>query len=531
MVMETKHMKKKRLGLGIAAALAAMSFGQQAYGQAAPPWNLNGSDTWHDVIVQALTTANANCPGTNLTNTISNLVYLGGGSGTAETNMGNNAQSIGPMSRNFKQAVLTAHPTWAPTLQNVGGLDAVVIITKNTTKRIKNIQLPTPVGVSNQAATNDPLAACSLGVTGPCYTQLLEVVLSGIDGSGSVAACSDQRRVQAVLDLAAAQGVTTIDHFYRRDDNSGTTNTIFEKINVGLFCNGRARGILGTNLVNHNLNNQDMDPIRRPCPAITAGTYPNATTCTDMTTGLACTAADGNPHCTQGLVVAISDPDPGGTDVTTSIGKRVGNSTAGTVMGYAGREGKDQPNATAPYINTNSYSDALVRLDVYMLSRRLYFQYGPDITDANPLPGATLGGGANQVATELEFYKWATDEVGNNCNGAPGRCNLNSILLQYGFIACMDDCTATVPPTNLCNKQPYPAGASTVTNCFPANTNGVSTYASVACTATAGSVCLQHQAWRVREPPAPRYQVCPQTALAPKIRTVRLALALTRVSA
>ena len=114
-------MKKKRLGLGIAAALAAMSFGQQAYGQAAPPWNLNGSDTWHDVIVQALTTANANCPGTNLTNTISNLVYLGGGSGTAETNMGNNAQSIGPMSRNFKQAVLTAHPTWAPTLQNVGG--------------------------------------------------------------------------------------------------------------------------------------------------------------------------------------------------------------------------------------------------------------------------------------------------------------------------------------------------------------------------------------------------------------------------
>ena len=40
---------------------------------------------------------------------------------------------------------------------------------------------------------------------------------------------------QAVLDLAAAQGVTTIDHFYRRDDNSGTTNTIFEKINVGYF--------------------------------------------------------------------------------------------------------------------------------------------------------------------------------------------------------------------------------------------------------------------------------------------------------
>ncbi len=293
MVMERKHMKK-RLGLGIATALAAMSFGQQALAQAVPPpWSLNGSDTWFDVITQALIQANTDCPGTDVTNTISNLHYAGGGSGTGETNLLNNKQSIAPMSRNFKGAIIGTggtHTNWTPTLRNVGGLDAAVVDTKGGANRIKNIQLPTPVGVTNEAAPNDPAVPCDFGTQGSCYTQLMGIVLGGTDGSGSVAACSSPARVQAILDLAALQHVSTIEHFYRRDDNSGTTDTIKEKLKIANFCNGRARGILGSNTVdptNNNLNNQDNDPIRRACPAPSASFRANK--CTDFTTGLICT--------------------------------------------------------------------------------------------------------------------------------------------------------------------------------------------------------------------------------------------------
>jgi hypothetical protein len=468
-----------------------MAAGQEARAQnEPPPWFLNGSDTWFDVITEALVQADETCEPTGPEDyDISNLRYAGGGSSTAERNMQNNLQSIGPMSRNLKQAVMDAHPDWVPTIRNVGGLDAGIIITKKTDARCRNLDLSLRPGYPTEADYNDPdVEPFNFGETGSGYTQIMAVVLGGIDGSGSVEACASPRRIQAIQDLAACQGVETIEHFYRRDDNSGTTDTFREKLKVGNFCNGRARGIKGTNSIdpdNDNLNNQDLDPIRRPCPP--ANPDHLATTCTDMTTGLACTHGDGNPNCTQGLVVALSSPDPGQTDVTVSIGVRVGADEEGSLMGFAGREGAYQPNATAPSINNNNYSDALVRLDQYMLSRRLFIQHGSDITDEGP--GA---GGAAQLGTELKFWNWMTDDVGANCNGVPGRCNLDPILRQFGFVPCTDDCMTPAGPGNLCAAEPYPPSGLPpglpTKKCIPAYTDGTAWgYDEVAC--QAGQTC------------------------------------------
>lgn len=419
------------------------------------------------------------------------LLYKGGGSGTAETAMQNTGatgdkQCIGPMSRNFKSAVTAAHPTWAPTERNVLGLDAAVFVEANTATHARNIALPTS---GNAAAANTSPAGFVLFQPGSGYTQLMEIILAGTDGSGSVAACSDPRRINAIADLAAMQGTPsgTINHFYRRDDNSGTTDTIKEKLQIKRFCNGAARGVLGSNAANPNLNNQDLDPIRRPCEAPRAGW--KATACTDVTTGRACSASDNNPNCTQGLVVALSIGDVV-TDVTVSIGQRVAADFDS--FGFAGREGDvlvDQ--ASAPYVNTNPPSNSLVRLNAYLLSRRLFLQFaasavggGTCTTPPAPLTGV---GGASRVAAEERFYDWATSP--DNF----GRCNMDPIMIARGYIACTDDCTAPFPAGNLCNG-PYEAAASTTAACIPYAAAGgpVWNYGQVAC--TAGSICCSTNA-------------------------------------
>src|SRR5262249_61929852 len=96
--------------------------------------------------------------------------------------------------------------------------------------------------------------------------------------------------------------------------------------------------------------------------------------------GLAATPCTGG---TLGLVVALSQPDPGLSDVTVSIGKRVANDPQGKSIGYAGREGAVSiPGATKVNIHTIVPSIPNVRVGLYDLSRRLFIQRG-DINDAN----------------------------------------------------------------------------------------------------------------------------------------------------
>jgi hypothetical protein len=550
---------------------------------------LNGSDTWFDVMTDAIKAkvAEDKAAGCNQTPKAptctaphilqgstdpapgeSILFYNGTGSGNAANSMkfgapgGGGAlptngglaalgtQSIGPMSRNFRPnescqsgnpgctaQVQGQFPSWQPQIPNVGGLDAATIITKNQANRFTNFDLPLLGTDSTKANPNTTGLTCNFGNTGGgtnCYDELLQVILSGVDGSGTVAACADPKRVQAIADFSAAFG-TTVRHFYRRDDNSGTTDTFKDKINVSRFCNGAAIGVLGNNKVHPNLNNQDLDPIRRPCDASVAGVREQVS-CTDYTTGLPCNSTAST--CTQGFITAVSENDPGISDITVTIATRAGNDATGLTVGYAGREGIRLPAGTTagPYINTNPPTDDLVRQDQYLLARRLFVQRGPalrsmdtaatgtnraqvrntaaggacaDTTNGcleriNDLggPNAALqcpdgsgnsctGGGSKQRDAEDALFLWMTDTGGGGSQqGAPGRFNLDTIMGNRGFLPCTSDSSPPQGASNLCSKTPFPVIPSTASACTPANQPTQAggwgwNYGAVSCSGTA----------------------------------------------
>jgi len=511
-------------------------------------YHLKGSDTLFDIMTTAINNARtASVPGSK------NLAYDGSGSGNAENQMKNNSgtgapvsgasiplgvQSIGPMSRNFRPATVDAlsvgfaqadgatttkqgHASWAPACQNVVGLDAAVFAVRTSTgcKDIdfnqfldnaipnasteravaNNASLPTTWG--NNTAFNNKSSTVN-------YSSLLMVVLSGVDGSGTIAACSDPRRVQALTDLAGCLGVNDIEHLYRRDDNSGTTNTWQDRIMIvpssadprypwigGRFCNGTAFGGINgatsqtgvcsvtrsntTCKVNSdcptgevcqfNLNNEDFDPIRRACVASDATHAP--TSCTDMTTGKPCQASDNNSNCTQGLIVALTDTDPGAADITDSIRQRINLDSTGQSVGYAGLEvvlpGKNTKGLT---MNTTGFSAANVRKGAYLLSRRLFLQNalvaGQPVGDqpsdtAGPNIGIT-GKGQSQLTAEQNLFLYMTDPGGSMSGGSPGRFQTDPIVKQFNFITCstdpsIDPCTLS---NNLCAETPSSAVAS-----------------------------------------------------------------------
>jgi hypothetical protein len=503
------------------AALAAGSASAQV--AANPDYYLKGSDTWFEVMTDAIATAKAQGV---LPTASPTLIYDGTGSGTAAnqmkavggggTNLG--VQSIGPMSRNFRPAEITQFPTWSPTVQNVGGLDAAVILRSDLASCV-NRNLPLLPSDATKANPNNTALPFTFGQTGSGYDQILEVILSGVNGSGSIEACADPRRVQAVLDFAACNGVASVNHFYRRDDNSGTTDTFKDKVAVTRFCNGAAIGQLTARADGQfNLNNQDHDPIRRPCDV--SSPTRSRTTCTDLSTGLICDSAA--PSCTQGLVVALANGDPGFPDVTRTIGERVKADPTGQTFGYAGREAVRLPGGgtQAVFVNTNPPSDTLIRGDNYMLSRRLFLMRGPAtpafdvlaaVAGANPptlnasnqrlcngvltpsggcnervndnanstqkCPATSTnncqGGGTAQRDLEDRLFAWMTDPDGSQSNGLPGRCNLDPIMQAWGFLPCLDSCLDTPGPENLCSKSPYPPVPSTPGACIPTTTPSV----------------------------------------------------------
>lgn len=530
------------------AACDAVGTPNPTPGQANTCYVLKGSDTLFDIMTAAITQARAaGVPGAT------ELFYAGTGSGNAEAAMrtatasGIGVQSIGPMSRNFRPNVIdpavatfvkrcaaatdpgctaatptaSGHAAWAPTTANVVGLDAAVFVVKGSAT-LDNIDFTTFVDgsvptafkkgdVNNSSITSafgngngfgNISPACTLcGQAGQpacpasCvnYNNLMSVVLSGVDGSGTLAACADPRRVQAVTDMAGLLGVTTLAHLFRRDDNSGTTDTFKDRIMVvkntgseatryvytgGRFCNGTAVGQISgaaaqqglcsvsraTCFVNsdcnasgagqvcqYNLNNQDFDPIRRPCSPADASRAP--TSCTDMTTGKPCQFGDGNANCTQGLVVALSDTDPGATDITTSIGRRVGTGD-GSVIGFAGREAALGTGAKALKINTIASTDANVRASSYLLARRLFIQNTfANSTDANDVPtdnqtaNSITGGGASQVTAEQSLW---TQFLSN-------RFLMDPIVRQFNFIRCGSNADGDDPSlesNNLCSVTP-----------------------------------------------------------------------------
>jgi hypothetical protein len=518
-------MRKHGRKLITAAALivAAVAPGRStAQVAAAPDYYIKGSDTLFDIMTASINAAKSKGV---LPTTSPTLIYDGTGSGNAENEMKSTSgtaagrlgvQSIGPMSRNFRPATATQFPSWAPTVQNIVALDAAVVITKNSSTRCKNIALPLLASDATKANPNTAGLPISFGTTGSGYDQMLEVILSGPDGSGSVAACSDPRRVQAIADFAACNGLPSLNHFYRRDDNSGTTDTFKDKIMRGgaggRFCNGAALGVLGGNKAHPNLNNQDNDPIRKPCDVSSASRV--QVSCTDISTGLACNSSAAT--CTQGFITALSENDPGQSDITLTIGGRIAADPTGATVGFAGREAaRAIAGAAGAFINTNPPSDALTRLDLYLLARRLFLQRGPanplldagvdfNATNTSPPPAAgpaagctgaacgnqrindnaaltsgltcpdgssnfCAGGGTTQRNLEDTLFAYMTDPGGSvSPDGAPGRCNTDPLVKQFGFITCLDDCLATPSgASNLCAKSPYAYPASPPATCLP----------------------------------------------------------------
>jgi hypothetical protein len=361
------------------------------------------------------------------------------------------------------------------------------------------------------------------------YNNAFQVIMSGIDGSGTTLACSHPARLKAIADFSKAQGNKQLQHFYRRDDNSGTTDTFKDKVGVGNFCNGKAAGVLSTQtycvtsagqitnkrcaattvatdcaafagatcpvvfgyhspetgapigLVSFNVANQDIDPIRFPCPDQKPGTL--QTNCTNVWTSQLCTATD-NPHdattgslacdptlpydgnaavgplngcpCTQGFVVALAEGDNSTTlyDVTRTIGSRVASDT-GSSIGYAGREAIRSGYASdAPTIGFSAQNDGHIRNDDYVLARRLFLAQAPNNADSASLGvgNETTIGGSGKLAQEALLANFMISDSTTALVGASGACNIQDIVAKAGFIGCLANCKSTPAVPNICAK-------------------------------------------------------------------------------
>jgi hypothetical protein len=254
-----------------------------ASARAAGPYAIKGSDTLYDVMTQAFLNYAAEKPRVDV------LTYGGSGSGNGEKAMALHTlspfQRIAPMSRNLTSTVLplcnTGTTTTRPTTGGVGagmcdaepknvlGLDAAVIV------------LGAGSACGNLTLGTDPLDT----TTAP-DNNLMQLILGGKGGTGDWVACAHPDRVTAINTLLTCNtGLGALSHFYRRDDSSGTSDTIREKLKIARFCNGEGKPTAGS--VSANLVNVDQDPIRGiDCPAgVPNSTMPVRCTVTDPVLG------------------------------------------------------------------------------------------------------------------------------------------------------------------------------------------------------------------------------------------------------
>ena len=460
-----------------------------------------GSDTLTNVAQGAIAGAGACLSYHNVGSTQgeSNMLFgaqgsnLGGLSSRAQTAY----QGFAPMSRNFTSAIRTnatvAAEGWEPSQPDVAvvGIDGAVVTFQPTTGQCVDLDDGIPPTCATACA-----AATSKGISA------LAVIMSGMPASGTVslgttAECSDPCRTCLVGYLASpsCEPVNRIEHIYRRDDKSGTQDTFREKVVDGcvgnncsgtnvvkFWCNGKSEG--NNSLPGGNIKNEDLDPIRRGC--VGEDTTHAYSRCTYYPTAYTCKAGDPvlpangsitvteptgatwddvnkkwvettvsktytNPHnvaisCTQGLLVAISENDPGSTDITVSIGNRVKTDPNGFSMGMAGGASQSliSPPNDAVNVNTITNDPGNVYPGAYKFSRRLFFQNNPTFVDAN---GICTANGGNATATpcdtktgrrseELKVLAWAA----NDCNMAP-------ITTSVGFLdkwayGCGDNCSS-----------------------------------------------------------------------------------------
>jgi ABC-type phosphate transport system substrate-binding protein len=438
---------RMRRTLGIIVPVSVTVLAASA-GVAHAQFTLEGSDTLTDVMKDAIAASGANMVYSNLGSGQGEKDIATAGCPAAGITGANFREGIAPMSRNFQAKITTACPSFTPSATNVLGLDAAVFSSANFPGRCLNQQVPL-------ASTTDPTIA------DPTNPSDLSILFFGYNtagtGKGTTAECADPHRIAALNRLIGCMGVNDITHIYRRDDNSGTQDTIREHLKFNFWCNGKAEGRV-TNPVGSNVLNEDLDPIRRAC--IAADATHAKTRCTYYPTAQTCSAGDpditvtgyGTVKCTQGLVVALSENDPGSDDITVSIANRIKNDGFHQTLGMAGRASVEllgQPTAGMT-INTVTFTNGNVRANQYMFSRRLFLQRNP-----------AGSGDAGRDAVEGPFFTWSTT-----------RCNMDPLVKNRGFLTCFDDCTLPCTDTgNLCCITPL-SGSSIPKQNIGAETNG-----------------------------------------------------------
>ena len=425
-------------------------------------FRFDGSDTLTDVVQKSIKATHA-C-----------LSYHNIGSGQAETNIlagagtgsGTVNQGIGPMSRNFKVTVANndtslgtvIHPTWVPSDPNVVGLDAAI-----WTFLQKNGQC---IDLRNSTWPPSPPASCNAAIA--AGVSPLAVIISGNPTTppkslATTAECANPCRVWLVEYLSSNSCAgTPIEHILRRDDKSGTQDTIREKLNVDRWCNGKSEG--NVNAPGSNLFNEDLDPIRRDCMA-GAPNYA-VSRCTYYPTSQNCQFGDGaipangslvirgttvtNSYneplkCTQGLLVALSENDPNVDDITKSIGFRVAFGAGvgtGSIIGIAGLA-SNVAGATHTNIDGITTLPSNIFQGNYLFARRLFIMRNPDFVQANALDAVP-----GRPTEEQKLFNWMTNPTTGDI------CTESTLAGNAGFLPKWQDgttCagTSTTPPTNL----------------------------------------------------------------------------------
>jgi hypothetical protein len=339
-----------------------------------------------------------------------NISYVGDSSVSAEQHMLNASQSIGAMVRNFSSSASNGHPDWQPSSDNVIGLDAVVVVERKTGSECRNITIALDSTQARRAS--------------PSEDNLLQLLLAGKGGEGTFVACSHPDRLAALQTFAVCNHVAQIEHIIRPDDSSDEAETLRDRLNIKRFCNGIAPG-------ESNLLAEDNDPIRRAC--VPTDTNSARQTRCSLTSGDSCTS--GTAGCSEGLVVALSEIDPGSSNLSISIGNRVKNDvTAGTV-GLAGLQSVKLAGSPTVglKINTIGISDSNIRDGVNLLSRRLYMMKGDNAGDPE------------RNAEEAKLYDWVMD--GEYID----HCNVDPLLAKYGLVSCWTSCWYRPLGYNMCS--------------------------------------------------------------------------------
>jgi hypothetical protein len=235
---------------------------------------LQGSDTLKDFTRKIIPT----CAGATT------LIYTGGGSGTAEAGMIAQSQEIGPMSRFFNaNACKGATPKQAQ--GHTVAFDGMSISSDADNTQCASGALAFTGGFDVTDTTGAPVVncpGCDLGTShytlkgtsggaSDAWKDVLRLIYSGIPHTGgniiaNQNCASDARRILANNYSLLFQGgcttgaCTQLNHAFRRDDLSGTTDTMITLLGLPAitstpnpFCNGDEQS--------------DNDPIRRACTA------------------------------------------------------------------------------------------------------------------------------------------------------------------------------------------------------------------------------------------------------------------------